>query len=71
MNFETLRFLHVTREDLTEVTVHDVRRRRADAFAERASWELPGVRVRVEPDRGAAVGRRWPRRPWCRSPRRR
>lgn len=55
-NFEILRFLHMMREDLTEVTVHDVRRRRAEAFAERASWELPGLRVRLEPDRAAALG---------------
>jgi ornithine cyclodeaminase len=54
-NFETLRFLHIMREDLTEVTVHDVRPRRADTFAERAAWELPGLRVRVEPDRDAAL----------------
>jgi len=54
-NFETLRFLHVIHPDLTEVTVHDVRRQRAHELAQRASRELPRLRVRVEPDRDTAL----------------
>jgi ornithine cyclodeaminase len=54
-NFETLRFLRVMRPDLGAVTVYDGRKRRADAFAERALWEMAGLRLRVESDRGTAL----------------
>lgn len=54
-NFEILRFLRVIRPDVTEVTVHDVRRQRAQQFAQRASRALPGLRLHVEPDRNAAL----------------
>ncbi|MEV6599766.1 2,3-diaminopropionate biosynthesis protein SbnB [Actinoplanes sp. NPDC051346] len=55
VNFETLRFLHVVHPDLREVTVHDLRRERAGAFAARVARELPSMRVRFEPDRGRAL----------------
>jgi ornithine cyclodeaminase len=55
INFETVRFLRVTHPELTEVTVHDLRRERAGAFAERVDRELPGLRVRFEPDRDTAL----------------
>nr|WP_189207452.1 2,3-diaminopropionate biosynthesis protein SbnB [Couchioplanes caeruleus] len=55
VTFETLRFLHVVHPDLHEVTVHDLRRERAGAFAARVARELPSMRVRFEPDRGRAL----------------
>lgn len=54
-NYETLRFLHVMCPDLTHITVHDVRRQRADEFVERAERDMPRLRLRVEPDREAAL----------------
>ena len=55
VGFETLRYLHVVHPDLLEVTVHDLRRERAGAFAARVARELPAMRVRFEPDRTRAL----------------
>jgi ornithine cyclodeaminase len=55
INFEVLRFLSVVHPGLAEVTVHDLRADRAEAFALRCREALPALRVRFEADRDAAL----------------